>query len=61
VSPRYARGRVERRDDAAAGLVSAALGIGVGLVAFYVLRLMLSREPLEDDPAGTPSVRRLRE
>jgi len=52
VSPRYRRRRAEPEDQAVAGVISAAVGVGVGLVAFYFLRLMLTREPL---PGGSVS------
>jgi hypothetical protein len=59
VSPRYIRKPPERKDDVAAGLLSAALGVGVGLVAFYFVRLMLAREPLEPRREGAREERRL--
>ena len=46
MSARWIRRPPERKDEAAAALVSAALGVGVALVAYYVVRLMLSREAL---------------
>jgi len=61
MSPRWIRRPLERRDETAAGVVSAALGVGVGLVAFYFVRLMLSREPLEGGPQATSPERRLEE
>jgi hypothetical protein len=52
MSPRYIRRAPERRDEVAAAVVSGALGVGVGLVAFYVVRLFLSREPLPGGSRG---------
>lgn len=49
MSPRYVRKQIERRDEVAAALAAGTLAVGVGLVAFYVVRLFLSREPL---PSG---------
>lgn len=46
MSPRYIRTPPDPRDEVAAAAISAALGLGVGLVAYYFVRLMLSREPL---------------
>ena len=46
MSPRYIRTPPDRKDEVAAAVVSTALGVGVGLVAYYFVRLMLSREPL---------------
>jgi ABC-type sulfate transport system permease component len=48
MSPRYIRTRPERRDEVTAAMASGVLAIGVGLVTFYVVRLLLSREPLGD-------------
>jgi hypothetical protein len=61
VSPRYIRTPPERRDDVAAALVSAALGVGVGVVAFYFMRLLLAREPLAGASEGAREARRLEE
>jgi hypothetical protein len=41
---RYVRGEPGRRETLAAAFVSGALGVGVGLVAFYLARLLLSRD-----------------
>lgn len=59
MSPRYIRTPPERKDDVAAAVVSAALGVGVGLVAFYFVRLMLAREPLSGSGEGAREARRL--
>jgi hypothetical protein len=48
VSPRYIRTPPDRNDEVAAAAVSAALGVAIGLVAYYFVRLMLSREPLTE-------------
>lgn len=61
MSPRYIRTPPERKDDVAAALVSAALGVGVGLVAFYFARLMLAREPVAGAGEGAREARRLEE
>jgi hypothetical protein len=51
----------EAKDDVAAALVSAALGVGVGLVAFYFVRLIRAREPLAGAREGAREARRLEE
>lgn len=43
---RYRRKKLSRGDNAAAAMTSALLGIGTAAVAFYVTRILLSREPL---------------
>lgn len=55
MSPRYIRTPPDRKEETAAVAISAALGVGVGLVAYYFVRLMLSREPLV---GGSRDVRR---
>jgi hypothetical protein len=52
MSPRYIRTTPDRKDQVAAAALSAALGVGVGLVAYYFVRLMLSREPLAGGNRG---------
>lgn len=42
-------------DDRRAALGAVAIAAGVGMAAFYVLRLYLAREPL---PPGPPDVER---
>lgn len=59
MSPRYIRTEPDRSDQTKAAVVSAALGAGVGIVAFYFIRLMLTREPLESGERGAPEERRL--
>jgi len=49
VTVRYRRKRLSRGDSLAAMAVSVALGAGVAAAAFYLTRLMLSRDLL----AGT--------
>ncbi len=49
---RWIRLRPERRDTAAAALVATTLGFGVGMAAFYVVRLFLAREPLDRGDGG---------
>ena len=46
MTARYRRKRLSRGDSLAAATVSVALGAGVAAVAFYVTRVLLSREPL---------------
>lgn len=58
MSPRYIRKRPEPREEAAAALVSAALGVTVGVVAFYFVRLMLAREPLPGNSGVSPDTPR---
>lgn len=43
---RYGRGRVSRSDEAAAVVTSLAIGAGVAVASWYLLRLFLGREPL---------------
>lgn len=40
----------EPREAAAAGLVGAAVGVATGLVAFYLARLLLSRDEVRLEP-----------
>ena len=47
MTPRYTRVPPDRAEEARAAIVSAALGVGVGLVTFYLARLFLSREAME--------------
>jgi len=54
VSPRYIRKPLDVNESLAAGLVSAALGLTVGVVAFYFVRLMLTREPLPGSSRASP-------
>jgi len=57
MSPRYIRNPPRTADDVAAAALSAALAACVGLVTFYLARLILAREPMagrdlrsQDDP-----------
>lgn len=43
---RYRQGPVSKGDNAAAVATSLALGAGVAVVSFYVMRLFLGREVL---------------
>ena len=53
---RYRRRPLEREEEAAALATSVVLGAGVAAVAFYVVRLLLSRDPLSGSgAAGDPS------
>lgn len=57
MTPRYLRNEPRARENVAAALVSGMLAAGVGLVAFYFVRLLLSREAAgqEDrEPVGAP-------
>jgi len=44
---RWLRLEPERKDTAAAALLATTLGLGVGMVTFYLVRLLLAREPLD--------------
>jgi len=44
---RWIRLEPDRKDDAAAAVLAVTLGLGVGAVAFYLVRLFLAREPLD--------------
>lgn len=46
MTPRYVRNEPDKRESAAAAVVSGAVAIGVGVVTFYFARLFLAREPL---------------
>lgn len=48
MSPRYLRIPPGKKENLSAALVSGTLAAGVGLVAFYFIRLLLSREPAGD-------------
>ncbi len=55
---RYRVRRLKREESAAALATSVALGAGVAAVAYYVVRLFLSREPLsgpEESPRALPT------
>lgn len=45
MTPRYLRKAPSRTDTLAAALLSGTLAAGVGLVSFYFVRLLLSRDP----------------
>lgn len=44
---RWVRLEPDRKDSAAAALLATTLGLGVGAVAFYLVRLFLARERLD--------------
>lgn len=44
---RWVQVRPGRRENLLSGLSAGLLGAGVGLTAFYLVRLFLAREPLE--------------
>lgn len=46
MSARWMRRPARREDALAAAAVSLAIGAGVAAVAFYVVRVMLAREPI---------------
>jgi len=48
---RFIRREPDRKETAAAALVSGVLAAGVGLVTFYFVRLLLAR-----DETGTPEL-----
>ena len=57
MSPRYLRVPPTRRNEVTAALIAGALAAAVGLVTFYVSRLLLSRSPLAEpdtDPGMNP-------
>lgn len=49
MSPRYLRRQPGPRENAAAGVLSGVLAAGVGLVVFYLTRLLLARDAVGDD------------
>lgn len=49
---RWIRNRPGRRDDALAALAAGSVGAVVGMVAFYLVRLLVAREPLEPPEEG---------
>ena len=53
MSPYYVRRTPGLRENLEAGLVAAGVALGVGAVSFYLLRLLLAREPLEPLPTGS--------
>jgi hypothetical protein len=52
MSPRYIRRELKSTDRVAAALLAAGLAVGVGVLAYYVTRLMLSRESLGESRRG---------
>ena len=51
MSPRYLRRRPTREEEWASALTAAAFAVGVGLAGFYLLRLLVAREPVERSAA----------
>ena len=51
MSARWIRVPSEPRHDLTAALVAGTLAVGVGVATFYMVRLLLAREPL---PGGGP-------
>ncbi len=52
---RYRRRPPTRGETARAAVISAALGAGIGLVSFYLTRLLLAREPLASGATASGS------
>jgi hypothetical protein len=55
MSPRYVRNEPGPKENAAAALASGLVAAGVGVVLFYVLRLLLARDEAavpKDDASG---------
>ncbi|MDH3270721.1 MAG: hypothetical protein OEN56_05275 [Gemmatimonadota bacterium] len=50
MTPRYRQVEPSRSEIFGAAAVSIAIGAGAAAVAFYVTRLMLSRDPLPTEP-----------
>jgi len=50
MTPRYLRVEPDRKETLSAAVASGMLALGVGVVAFYLMRLFLSREAVS--PAG---------
>ncbi len=46
MSPRYIRNEPSSRENLAAALISGAVAVGVGVVAFYLVRLLVAREAI---------------
>lgn len=59
MSARWIRVPPGRREEAGAWLAAGLAAAGVGVVTFYLTRLLLSREPLEStgltEPRRSPS------
>ncbi len=54
---RFRRRSLKRGETVAAALASAVLGLGTAAVAYYVTRLLLSRESFaEPDGSGPPKL-----
>ena len=46
MSPRYLRNEPSRRDNLAAALISGAVAVGVGVLTFYLARILVAREAI---------------
>jgi len=46
VSPRYLRNEPSSRENLVAALISGAVAVGVGVLTFYLARLLVAREAL---------------
>ena len=55
MSPYYMRKTPGLKENLESGLVAAGLALGVGAVSFYLIRLLLAREPLEALPPASPA------
>lgn len=51
---RWIRVRPDRGENLRAALAAGALAAGVGVVSFYLTRLLLAREPLQGPPGPSP-------
>jgi len=51
MSPYYVRKTPGLKENLEAGLVAAGVAVGIGAVSFYLLRLLLAREPLDALPS----------
>ncbi len=52
---RWIRNRPSREEDLKAGLVAGAAGIAVGVGVFWLVRLLVAREPLAGGEGGDRS------
>ena len=55
MSPYYVRKTPGLKENLESGLVAAGVALGVGAVSFYLVRLLLAREPLEAFPPASPA------
>jgi hypothetical protein len=61
VSARYVRNAPAPKDDVSAALVSGAAAALVGLVTFYLARILFARERVVASAAGSEEAARTRE